>query len=57
MENVEVPAEFKAVVVQIKHENGGKKTDTMYWFVEDVGFVKHTYAIGGLNVVLELEAL
>lgn len=55
-ENVEVPAgKFKAVVVQFKHENGGKKTDTTYWFVQDVGFVKHTYAIGDLKVSLELE--
>ena len=53
-ESIEVPAgKFKAVVVQIKHENAGRKPTT-YWFVQDVGFVKHTYALGGLNVVLEL---
>lgn len=56
-EAVEVPAgKFKAVVVQIKLDSPNqKKLSTTYWFVQDVGFVKHTYTLGELPVVLELE--
>jgi hypothetical protein len=56
-ESVEVPAgKFKAIVVQMKLDANGKRmTDSRYWFVEDVGYVKHTYAIGDLAFVLELE--
>jgi len=46
---------FKALVVQIKLEEGGQKIETNYWFVKDVGFVKQTFNVAGTTIVLELE--
>ena len=55
-EMVEVPAgKYKAVLVQIKLREGERDIETNYWFVQDIGFVKQTFIIGGATILLELE--
>jgi len=55
-ESIEVPAgTFNAIRVAFVVEENGKKTDSVYWFAKDVGFVKQTMEGTGPAVLLELE--
>jgi hypothetical protein len=56
-EDVKVPFGVfkKALKVRIKLKEGGQDIDTVYWFVDNVGFVKQTFTVGGSTVLLELE--
>jgi hypothetical protein len=57
-EDVKVPfRDFKkAVKVQLKLKAGEQDIDTIYWFVNNVGFVKQTFSVAGATVLLELES-
>lgn len=54
---IKVPAgEYETLVVEAKDlEVGGAKSNVTYWFAKDVGIVKLSFAIGGQDIVLELQ--
>jgi hypothetical protein len=56
-EEVTVPAgKYKAVKVEGKDfDIAGMKTNITYWFAENVGIVKLTFSLGGMDATLELE--
>jgi len=55
-ENVEVPAgKFDAIRAAIETQSKGQDVATSYWFAQNVGFVKQTATLGGLDISIELE--
>jgi len=56
-EVVDVPAgKFKTVRVKSTLEEQGKKTTTILWFAENIGFVKQSLDGDGLKIVAELRS-
>jgi hypothetical protein len=55
-ETITVPAgQFKTVRVVIRAEAGAQKFTTTYWFAQNIGLVKQTAELPGLNLTMELE--
>jgi hypothetical protein len=56
-EMIAVPAgKYKTLRIKIALEENGQPVETVYWFAHDVGFVKQTVTVGGMEVVqLELQ--
>jgi hypothetical protein len=55
-ENIEVPAgKFKTYRVNLKLEDNNMTVSVAYWFAKDVGMVKQTLEVGGIDILLELE--
>jgi hypothetical protein len=55
-ETVEVAAgKFKTARMVLTVEQNGQTVATTYWFAENVGFVKQTLDLGGVNILAELQ--
>jgi len=55
-ETVEVPAgKFKTARIVVTVEQNGLNIGTTYWFAENVGFVKQTVDLNGINILAELQ--
>lgn len=55
-ETIDVQAgKFKTAKVSLVVVENGQTVSTTYWFAQDVGFVKQTLDLGGVNVIAELQ--
>jgi hypothetical protein len=55
-EEIKVPAgKYKTISATLTTNVKGQNVTTTYWFADNVGIVKQTAMIGGLNVLMELE--